>query len=52
MDYIITSAIFDTQMMLGEYQFDYGFAAINLHLYSINLFLQLLKLFGDDGNRR
>jgi len=47
-------------MKLGEYgghkyRFevnDYVFTAINLYLYIINLFLQLLKLFGDDGNRR
>lgn len=48
--------IYDTQMMLGDYgghsqQFevdDYVFAAITLYLDIINIFLQLLKLFGDD----
>merc|ERR1719231_361299 len=48
--------IYHTQMMLGEYgghsqQFevdDYVFAAINLYLDIINIFLQLLQLFGDD----
>lgn len=47
--------IFDTQMILGEWgghkvQFgidDYVFAALNLYLDIINLFLHLLRLFGD-----
>lgn len=48
--------IYDTQMMLGDWgahkqQFevdDYVFAAITLYLDIINIFLQLLQLFGDD----
>jgi len=48
--------IYDTQMMLGAWgghsqQFDvddYVFAAITLYLDIINIFLQLLQLFGDD----
>lgn len=47
--------IFDTQKMLGEWgghkvQFnvdDYCYAALNLYLDIINLFLQLLRMFGD-----
>lgn len=47
--------VFDTQLIVGEYhghkhQFgidDYVFAALNLYLDIINLFLQLLKLFGE-----
>lgn len=47
--------IFDTQMMLGEWgghqvSFsidDYVFAALNLYLDIINLFLYILQLFGD-----
>lgn len=47
--------IFDTQMIMGEYgghkfQFsidDYAFAALNLYLDIINLFLHLLRLLGE-----
>mmetsp|Transcript_14016 Transcript_14016/g.31860 ORF Transcript_14016/g.31860 Transcript_14016/m.31860 type:complete len:245 (-) Transcript_14016:73-807(-) len=47
--------IFDTQMILGQWgghklEFgldDYVFAALNLYLDIINLFLHLLRLFGD-----
>merc|ERR1712217_103791 len=46
--------IYDTQLMIGEYgghkqEFsldDYVFAALNLYLDIINLFLELLQLFG------
>eukprot|EP00929_Paragymnodinium_shiwhaense_P106062 TRINITY_DN7115_c0_g1_i1.p2 TRINITY_DN7115_c0_g1~~TRINITY_DN7115_c0_g1_i1.p2 ORF type:complete len:244 (+),score=60.02 TRINITY_DN7115_c0_g1_i1:88-819(+) len=46
--------VFDTQMIIGgghQYSFEideYVFAAINLYTDIINLFLQLLALFGDD----
>lgn len=47
--------VYDTQLILGEYgghknQFeidDYVFAALNLYLDIMNLFLHLLSLFGD-----
>jgi len=47
--------VFDTQKMIGEWgghkvQFnidDYCLAALNLYLDIINLFLQILQLFGD-----
>jgi len=47
--------VYDTQKMIGEWgghkvQFnidDYCFAALNLYLDIINLFLQLLQMFGD-----
>lgn len=47
--------VYDTQLILGEWkghqiQFevdDYVFASLNLYLDIINLFLQLLSLFGD-----
>jgi len=47
--------VYDTQLIIGEwgghkYQFgidDYVFAALNLYLDIINLFLYLLSLFGD-----
>merc|ERR1712129_106666 len=45
--------VFDTQMMIGgshKVQFsidDYCFAALNLYLDIINLFLYLLQMFGD-----
>eukprot|EP00439_Symbiodinium_sp_Y106_P070672 s2863_g12.t1 len=49
------AVIFDTQMMLGEWgghkvaidPDDYVFAALNLYLDIINLFLHLLSLFGE-----
>lgn len=50
--------IYDTQLMLGEFkghkvQFgvdDYVFAALNLYLDILNLFLYLLQLFGSRDN--
>jgi len=47
--------VFDTQLLIGEYgghkvQFgidDYVFAALNLYLDIINLFLHILSLFGE-----
>jgi FtsH-binding integral membrane protein len=47
--------VFDTQLLIGEYgghkvQFgidDYVFAALNLYLDIINLFLHILRLFGE-----
>lgn len=51
--------VFDTQMILGEWgghkiQFgvdDYVFAALNLYLDIINLFIYLLRLFGERERR-
>merc|ERR1712232_1169113 len=48
--------IYDTQLILGEWgghseQFsvdDYCFAALNLYLDIINLFLQILRLLGEE----